>query len=209
MTNHEKEFKKTSDIILEIKCDLPNKITLKEFFNRIRESGRYLVILILIAPFLLPVSIPGSSTPFGLLIMILEFSNLFNREPYLPKVIGNYVLSYENVNKLFDVLERALNKLEKLTRPRLFIIGSNEKLAKFTSILIIILAFLLLLPIPVPFTDFVPALAILLLTFGKLEHDGLCILLGYLVTIVAISYFSLIIYFGFGIVQFFISSKFF
>jgi hypothetical protein len=58
------------------------------------------------------------------------------------------------------------------------------------------MAFILTLPLGVPFTNFFPAWTIILLALGILEKDGLLILFGYLFSVITILYLYLIYLFG-------------
>jgi hypothetical protein len=55
--------------------------------------------------------------------------------------------------------------------------------------LMLLAALVLLLPLPIPFTNSFPAWAILLLAAGLLERDGVFILAGYLVFTAGVFYF--------------------
>jgi hypothetical protein len=43
----------------------------------------------------------------------------------------------------------------------------------------------LMLPLPIPFSNNIPAWAVVLLAIGMMEKDGLCVLLGHLTAIAA------------------------
>lgn len=188
--NDKKKLLKTSVTIAELKKDLPEKgLSLKEFLDKIGDKGKYILIIILTAPFIIPVSIPGSSTPFGLLIILIELSNLINRELYLPNKVAKYQLSYSNILKIFETLEKVMGYVEKIVKPRLTIVTTNIVFLRLKSVFIMLLSFLLLLPLPIPFTDFVPAVGILMLSISTLEKDGLLMIAGYLMTLIAVGYF--------------------
>ena len=51
------------------------------------EQGMLLFCVLLTVPFLLPVSIPGVSTPFGLLILFIGIGITLNRVPWLPAIL--------------------------------------------------------------------------------------------------------------------------
>src|SRR5438552_3650141 len=53
-------------------------------------------------------------------------------------------------------------------------------------------AVLLLLPLPVPFSNTVPAWGVMLIAGGLLERDGIFIIAGYLASIAAVAYFAII-----------------
>lgn len=174
-------------------------MSINQLVDLLLDDGIHILVIILIAPFLLPASIPGSSTPFGILIILLELSVLFNRKLYLPKMVSGYELSNTTIKKFFEILEKALGYIEKIAKPR----GSlTDKtfINKINSILIIILALLLFLPLPIPLTDFVPAVSILVLSVSCLETDSYLLLIGYALTFASILYFYSIGYVGVEII---------
>lgn len=176
-----------------------NNMTIDSLVNLLLHDGTHLIVIILIAPFLLPASIPGSSTPFGILIILLELSVLFNRKLYLPNFISGYELSNSTIKKFFEILERALGYVEKVSKPR-GKLTDNKAINKLNSVLIIILASLLFLPLPIPFTDFIPAVSILVLSVSCLEKDTYLLIVGYIFTIVSVLYFYSIGYIGVQII---------
>jgi hypothetical protein len=191
----------TSEKLDEIQEGLPKKnISLKELINILSGEGLQFIIIILLAPFLIPASIPGSSTPFGFVIILLEIAFLMDKFIYIPDFIGKYEISKENVFKLFDIIKRALSYVEKISKPR----GkwsTKKYVLKINAVITIILAFLLSLPLPVPFTDFVPAVSILLLTVSTLEHDSYLMIMSYITTIFSLFYFYSVGYVGVEIIR--------
>ncbi|WP_292472789.1 exopolysaccharide biosynthesis protein [Methanosphaera sp.] len=191
----------TSKKLDEIQEELPDEnISLKELINVMSGEGLQFMIIILIAPFLIPASIPGSSTPFGILIILLEIAYLNNKSLYIPNFIGKYEISKENVLKLFDIIKKALGYVEKISKPR-GKLSSKKYVLKINAVVNIILAFLLFLPLPIPFTDFIPAISMLLLAVSTLEHDSYLMILGYVAAILTVIYFSSVGYVGIEIIR--------
>lgn len=189
----------TSDMIRELKSQLPDgNMTLKQLLNFY--DGKQILIIILVAPFLLPASIPGSSTPFGVLIILLALTEIFNKQFYLPKFVANYEISHQSVKKLFDILIKFLGYIEKIVKPRGEIAYRNY-IHKFNLVICIFLALLLFLPLPIPFTDFFPALSILLLIVSNIEHDSYLMILAYISTFGTLFYFYKMGSLGIGIIQ--------
>ncbi len=172
------------------------EILLDSLFN----ESIHLMIMVLVAPFLLTVSIPGSSIPFGILIILLEISVLFNMNLYLPKRILNYTLSKESINALFSILNKAMIYLEKISKPRGHL-TENIWFGTVNSLIIIFLAVLLFLPLPVPFTDFTPAVSVLILSVSCLENDSYLLILGYVASILTTFYFISVGYVGVEIIR--------
>lgn len=191
----------TSRKLNEIQEELPSdNVSLKELINIMSGEGIQFIIIILIAPFLIPASIPGSSTPFGILIILLEIAFLNNKVLYVPDFIGNYEISKENVLKLFEIIKKALGYIEKISKPR-GKLSTKKYVLQFNAIVNIILAILLFLPLPIPFTDFVPAVSMLLLAVSTLERDSYLMVLGYIATILSLFYFSSVGYVGVEIIR--------
>ncbi|WP_461436535.1 exopolysaccharide biosynthesis protein, partial [Methanosphaera sp.] len=139
-------------------------------------------------------------TPFGILIILLEIAYLNNKSLYIPDFIGKYEISKENVLKLFDIIKKALGYVEKISKPR-GKLSSKKYVLKINAVVNIILAFLLFLPLPIPFTDFVPATSMLLLALSTLEHDSYLMILGYVAAILTVIYFSSVGYVGIEIIR--------
>lgn len=51
-------------------------------------------------------------------------------------------------------------------------------------------------PLPLPFSNTLPAYGVLFLAVGELERDGYAVLLGYTMTVATVIYFSAIWIFG-------------
>ena len=179
---------KISDFIRGISSDIPEEgISFEDFLGLIGEYGVLITSLILVAPFLLPVSIPGSSLPFGLAIILLNVAGILKNKPIIPKMVMEYRVSRENFSKIMNGLARVLRGVERFSKPRLSIVTRNPVMRYVNAVITIICAFLLMLPLPIPLTDFLPAYGILFLMLGSLEGDGCLLIVGYLA--VTFSYF--------------------
>ena len=74
--------------------------------------------------------------------------------------------------------------MEKIVKPRMHFLHSWPG-AMNLILGIAAGGLLLLLPLPIPFSNMVPAWAVVLLTAGMMERDGLVVLLGHTVTLVS------------------------
>ena len=82
--------------------------------------------------------------------------------------------------------------MERFLHPRFLFLNRWRAFNIFNGLIIMSDAFLLLLPIPIPFTNTLPALAIVLLGAGIMEDDGLVTLFSYLVTVAAWTFFGIL-----------------
>lgn len=175
--------------------DSSNYITLEDFLEITEDRGRLILCMILATPFLIPVSIPGSSIPFGIAIIFIGVSFLFNKS-LIPKPILRYELTKDTVIKILKGSISVLIKFEKVFKPRIQAITNSNSINYITGILLVFSAFLLMLPLPIPLTDTLPAYSIFLLSAGVLERDGYFIIISYALTLITAFYFGLIFFLG-------------
>ena len=76
-------------------------------------------------------------------------------------------------------------QLEKFVRPRLAFLHAGAGMIRLIGLGIVIAGLGLMLPLPIPFSNHLPAWAVVLLAIGMMEKDGLCVLLGHLTVIIA------------------------
>jgi hypothetical protein len=181
-----------SSRISKIPAEIPEEgLTLKEFLEIIGEEGQLFSCIVLTGPFLLPVSIPGSSIPFGLAIFLISLSIMLNSHLLLPGRITRYKISKKNIEKILNGIIPIMKRIEKYINPRCLFLSSGPKIDKINAVGIAFCSLLLTLPLPVPLTDFLPAYSILFLALGSLECDGYLILTGYGLLVITTSYFIL------------------
>ena len=173
----------------------PEGVTLVEILDLVGKDSLMLLTVFLSLVFLIPVSIPGVSTLFGAAILLIGVNRLFGRSLWLPKSFGNRIVS---TDKLRVALERALvwfHRLERMSRPhRLKRLTSDGLMEILNNCSLILGAILLMAPFGlVPFSNTLPAIAIIFLAIGLLQRDGVCILLGYLANFATIIYFTILI----------------
>lgn len=169
-------------------------VTLRNLMAAIGEQGLLVLCAIATLPFLIPVSIPGVSTVFGAAIVLLSAAITMNRLPWLPQRILDRPLS---TAKLLPALRKGVaivSKLDAWVRPRLPALSAGG-MARANGLVLTFAGLLLMAPFGlVPFSNTAPAVAILLLTMGMLQRDGLFVLLGYVATVLTVVYFSVLFY---------------
>lgn len=173
----------------------PAEVTLVEIMDIVGADSLLLLTIFLSLVFIVPVSIPGVSTVFGTGILLIGIARLFSRKLWLPNAIAYRKVSTE---KLRVVLRRALvwfRRLEKISRPhRLNWLTAGGLIGVMNNSTFILAAILLMAPFGlIPFSNTLPALALIFLAIGLLQQDGSSILLGYLCTVATIIYFAFLI----------------
>lgn len=139
-------------------------------------SYRFLAVLSL--PFLTPIPLLGLATPAGLVVMAVGFQIALGRSPQLPTSLAAKELPPRFLPTLLQGASRVLRWVELVIRPRWGWICDRLGRPAVTGVLLALAGFLLLLPIPVPFSNALPASAILLLAVAGMIRDGLAFLAG-------------------------------
>jgi hypothetical protein len=175
---------------IEARCS-EGELTLKMIFSIFGNEGHYVLIFFLILPFLQPIPMLGLSTPIGILIGLVAYFAYLKRPPVIPKRWENKTLPASTVLKIAESSEFVFAKVSFMIRPRwkFFFSGSYRKI---NALLIILNAALLSLPLPIPFSNAVPAWMVLFQALGHLKEDGFFILLSYVQTILCLVFFGLL-----------------
>lgn len=161
-------------------------------------SGRgYAVLLILFSlPFCFPISIPGLSTPFGLLLAFLGLRLAFGKRLWWPKWILAKEVSHSTLKSVIGKLQGALLRLEKVLHPRLLFLVKHPLAHRLHGLLIFALSLFLSLPLPIPFSNTLSALPLLCLGLGLLEDDGVLVIIAYSLSLVCFLFFGFIFWYG-------------
>ena len=173
----------------------PDTLSLGELLDIFSDEGLLLLTILLTLVFLIPVSIPGVSTVFGAAILLVGVSRLINRPLWLPQRIKDKALPADRLRPGLTGGLVWVRRMEKISRPhrlRFFIDGPGQSV--INNLAFILAALLLMAPFGfVPFSNTLPALALLLYAIGFIQRDGGAILLGHLANIGTIVYFSVLI----------------
>ena len=176
----------------------PEEVTLNDIMDIVGVDSLMLLSIFLALIFLVPISIPGVSTVFGLGILFIGITRLFARKLWLPDTVAKRKLSSE---RLRDGFTRSLvwfHRLEKISHPRRMPALTSAGLVTVVNNLFFILAAVLLMaPFGfIPFSNTLPALALIFLAVGMMQRDGGSILFGYLFIAATIIYFGFLIALG-------------
>jgi hypothetical protein len=164
-------------------------VTVRGLMALIGEQGLLIVCVFLAIPFLFPVSIPGTSTVFGLLIGLIGFGVMADRLPWLPARLLDHPLQAKHVLPVLTKGGAWARRFERLIRPRWLLLTHGPTVNRLNGLMLIVAAASLLLPLPmIPFSNTIPALGIALLALGMVERDGALILLGHLASLAGAAY---------------------
>lgn len=160
-------------------------ITIGSIVDHIEGEALLILSLVSILPFMQPIPIPGLSSLLGMIVLMQGIGLTFWGKPFLTKKMKEAQITHER----FDVIRNAANKFSRFTskisafkHPM-----ANTRISRiFCGISIIISAAFLSLPLPIPLSNFIPALSIFLICIGLLEEDVILILCGHGITVAVI-----------------------
>ena len=176
----------SEDIETLLHCLVLRPLTLREILLQTSERGFCLTISLLVLPFLFPMP-PGFSSILGGGCLLLSLQmGLGRRSPWLPKPVAKF--------------QFPRNFTAQVCRPRLFTVANHPFVWRGNGLCMAWLTFLLMLPIP--FTNPLPTIAILVLAVATLEKDGLLMCVGYALTLLNTLFFGSIAYLAWQAPQF-------
>ena len=162
-----------------------NGLTVGEALETMGNAGFGFVMLLLSLPAMIPV--PG---PFGLVfgsalaIVALQFA--FGVSPlWLPALLRNRRISARAFELLKNHASPMVARIERLVRPGRMKVLTGRRLPYILALPVFALAVAVALPIP--FGNMAPVAAICVIAVGLIERDGLVVMLGLLLTLVALS----------------------
>lgn len=172
--------------VLQEKIDSDNRhgsgggsITLQQVLEQIgrRAYGPLLLIigLISISPAAL---IPGSTTVFATLTLLIAVQLLFHRDhPWMPGFALRMKLSEDKLEKFIRFCRPATRLIDKVIRPR-FTFLSDQPWVTIIA-LMVVLAALITYPLSfIPIAPLIPGLAVSLFGLGLTARDGLLLAIG-------------------------------
>jgi hypothetical protein len=170
-------------------------VTLRELMAEVGEQGLLVICAVASLPFLIPVSIPGISTVFGAAIILMSVAITLNRMPWVPKKLLDREL---DATRLVPALERGMAivaRLDRFLKPRLAGVTSGAIVNRLNGMTITLAGVLLMFPLGfIPFSNTLPGVAILLVSTGMIQRDGLMVIGGYLFNVITIVYFGALAY---------------
>jgi hypothetical protein len=158
------------------------KLTLGDISRALKDRGFGALMILFCAPNLI-IMPPGVSTIFGLPMMFVALQLVIGyRKPLLPRKIRFRELRIGTFRNIVSRIEPLIIRFERVARPRLWLLPQRvaEQLIGGISLLMG-----LMLVLPIPFGNFPPALAVIVMCLGLGERDGVWTGAGILLSILA------------------------
>lgn len=195
-----KESKRLSAALRDVAAALPGEHTHLGDLMGLLEGRVYTLLLVLLTlPFCQPISLPGLSTPFGVVIAVLGLRFAVRKRPWLPKKLLEMRIPNRLLRRVLSGGARILSTLEKMLHPRQTWMFEFRLTQFLSGSAICICGLLLLLPLPVPFSNLLPALAVILIAAAMSERDGLTLAAGGATFVATLAFFAAIFLGGAGL----------
>lgn len=171
-------------------------VRLREVLSVLHGRAYTLVLLLLALPFCTPVPLIGVSTPFGLIVALIGFRLALGRKPWLPQRLLDTILPGRFFTRVLGAARWLVRMFEALLRPRRSDWVENRIYRHGYGVIVFVCGLLLMLPLPIPLTNGLPALTIVLLAGATLERDGVSMIAGLLSFVLTLSLFAFLLWGG-------------
>ena len=169
-----------------------HKVTLREVMDVLGARASGLLIIILALPFCAPISIPGLSVPFGIIILFIAARFALGLPPWLPRRLLATELPPRFFRAVLEGASKFIGWIELRLKPRWLGWTSSPARIRLHTAMVGFCGFLLLLPlVGIPFTNTLPGLVIVVGMLGMMERDGLAIASAYGLLAITLGYFGM------------------
>lgn len=155
--------------------DSRERIAVSDLLAALGDRASAALLFVFAVPNVLPVP-PGTSAILGAPLVFLAAQLAFGRRPWLPAVIARRSMMRSDFAALVLRIGPWLKRAERMLKPRAIRVALPP-MEYLVGLVCLLLAVVLVLPVPLG--NMLPALAISLFALGILERDGLWILAGF------------------------------
>lgn len=181
-----------SDLLVRLSRRSDDSITIRDVAIALQDRSFGAFLLVFSVPNLVPMP-PGATILLGLPLIFVAWQMFASPQGriYLPRRIGDYgvtTATFQNVvNRILPWLRRA----ETWVKPRFWFLETrfSERLLGIFALVLAITVFL-----PIPFGNWLPALALAIIGFAHSECDGIGVLVGSFVGVLSIVVAAFVIY---------------
>ena len=172
------------------------EVLVKDVVEITQSRGYVFLLLLLTIPFCTPIPLPGLSLPFGLAVAVIGLRLALGQKPWLPARVLNSRLPPRFFSSLLKGAGRLVRWLEWFLRPRMTYLVRWEPFRQSLGTMIFVSGCLLLLPLPIPFCNGLPACTVILLAAAMLEEDGYAAIAGCVLFLLTLVFFAALAWSG-------------
>jgi len=196
----------TSDLLLHmVRALRGDRLTMRDIVAALEDRAFGVLMLLLALPNCPPMpGIPFLSTVTGTPLAFFAGQLALGRPvPWLPERLLRQSIRHADLLRVLEAIVPYVKKVERLLAHRLpqLATGRGERIAGATALLLAAI-----LALPIPGGNLLPAWAIVFFSLGIIERDGVCVVIGYGVTVVALAVVAAVLILGAKMLLFLIGS---
>jgi hypothetical protein len=176
--------KRVSQILDAISVDeRRDRVSVSDLMQAMDARAVAALILLFALPNVVPTP-PGTSSILGLPLLYLTAQMMLGKLPWLPAIIADRSMTRNDFGSFVGRVTPLLARAERLLKPRLLFLTApkaEQVIGGFCLLLAIVLA------MPIPLGNMLPAFAISLMALGVLERDGLWVIIGVVVGVLSLA----------------------
>ena len=170
-----------------------DKISINDLIIAMDGGGFGLIMTIFSLPIIIPLPPPFPSL-ISIPMVVFSFQMMIGcKSPKLPKILSNLSVKRSVLATMVEKSSPYISKAESFVRPRLSTL-SSDWFRQIIGFFCFIFSMSVLLPMPL--SNFIPGMGVLIASFGLLGRDGLIILLGLFIGCVGILITTLAVLMG-------------
>ncbi|MCC5978765.1 MAG: exopolysaccharide biosynthesis protein [Salinarimonas sp.] len=180
------EHKRVSLVLRAVIETAPgDTISVREIIEAFGERAFGFVIILFSLPNCIPAP-PGMNSVFGIPVLLFAVQMALGfKKPWLPRRILDKRFRVATFRKIIDAAEPKLRRVENLLRPRHTVLFGPRG-DRLIGLFAVILALCVI--VPLPGTNWVPSIALVILSMAILQEDGLVLGFGLLAGLAGIAY---------------------
>ncbi len=166
----------TDVIIAEADKPAEDKVQLQDVLAYLQERSFGVLVILLSLPSAIPGCPPPIPSIFAAPLAVLALQMVLGHQtPSLPDRLMRASFKRAKLNTTLSLARKYLQKIDHIIRPRLSALTSPRAERVLGGI---ILLFALMVMIPLPMTNTVPSIGIILIGIGIVSRDGLAMIAG-------------------------------
>ena len=193
VTGEQKTTVKTSVLLRELVQGVQSdQISVVALLERVgtRSFGGLIILLAIVG------LLPGIGLIAGIGMIVIGTQLVLGFvTPRLPRFVQERSLDVDWVKSVCDRTAEQVENIERWAKPRWLVVSRMRGLCQLLGLSVIALGAVVLLPLPM--TQLPPGVALVMLSLGLLERDGVLILLGLVIGLAALALGSFL--FGFAL----------
>lgn len=170
-----------------------DRITIRQMMLAMKSSGFGIIMLLFSLPIIIPLPPPTPSiTAIPLLLFAFQMALGLNAL-WLPKWFEKISVKRTTLATIFEKSSPFIRRFERIAKRRLTFMSScvGERMIGLLSLI-----FATSILIPLPLTNLLPGIGIMIMSFGLIGKDGLIVLFGIFVGILGLFFTAIVLFFG-------------